>query len=155
MLVELDWWGIPRPRDIAEAERAKRELLEQLKQEAGAPGDSALRAAGFALLGWWCEQGNEVKATKVGKAAGTGGEAGAGDVHGRSYAPSAVVAWLAEQFPKIVPWLGQGDPDRPGWTPALDAAYTVAQAWRAQKSPHWSEFEPRPPLILSKPGGIR
>ncbi len=159
MLEELDWWGIPRPRDLAEAERAKEEVLAWLKQDAGSPGGAELREAGFELLDWWREQGNRVTATKVDRSQGAEGEAGAGDVDGRTYAPSAAVAWLAEQLPKIVPWLGQGAAARPGWTPALDAAYTIAQAWRTrwrdEEPPHWTEFEPRPPIVIPKPGGIR
>jgi hypothetical protein len=152
MLAELDWWGIPRPSDAEEAERAKWDVLAQLEQKAGSPGDSALRAAGFALLAWWCEQGHDVKVTKVGKAAGTGGDAGAGDLDGRTYAPSAAVQWLAEQLPKIVPWLGQSDRARPGWTPALDAAYTIAQAWRTQETPHWTTLAPH---AAAESGGNR
>lgn len=131
MLAELDWWGIPRPRDVAEAERAMLEVLDRLEQDAGAPGDSALRAAGFELLSWWVEQGNTVTATKRGASAGAAGEDGAGDVDGNSFAPSATVAFLAEQLSHIVPELRTGDARRPGWTPALDAAYTIAQTWRS------------------------
>lgn len=135
MLAELDWWGIPRPRDLAEAECARKELVDRLEQEAGAPGDPALRAAGFELLRFWIESGNDVTATKVNQSGGAAGEDGAGDLDGNAYAPSAAVAFLAEQLPSIVPWLGQADSARPGWTPALDAAYTIARAWRAQEPP--------------------
>jgi hypothetical protein len=146
MLEELDWWGIPRPHTLAEAQHAKQIVLGWLEQDAGSPGDAGLRAAGFELLDWWCEQGNKATATKVDRSQGSGGEAGAGDVGGRAYAPSPAVAWLADQLPKIVPWLGQIDPGRPGWTPALDAAYTIAQAWRAR-----SRDEEPPPDWLPSP----
>lgn len=154
MLEELDWWGIPRPRDLAEAERAKREVLALLEQDAGSPGGAELREAGFELLGWWRDQGNRVTVTKIDRSKGGAGDLGAGDLEGRTYAPSATVAWLAEQLPKIVRWLGQGADARPGWTPALDAAYTIAQAWRArwrdEEPPHWTEDQPRNPAGLAK-----
>jgi hypothetical protein len=133
ILKELDWWSIPRPRDQAEAIRAKSHLLLEMEQRAGAPGDAALRAAGFALLSWWCETRGAVTATKVNVAPGRD----EGD-----YKPSAAVAFLAEQLPTILPSLGEGDPARPDWTPALDAAYTIARKWLEQEPPHWTDLDP-------------
>jgi hypothetical protein len=132
-LVELDWWGIPRPCDFAEAERAKHLLLARLEQrEAGSPGYAEWRAAGYELLRFWIESGNVVTATKLNQSR-SGGE----------YKPSAAVAFLAEQLPHVVPGLG-----REG---ALAAAYTIARAWLDEKLPHWTAVVPQPPR---KPGGI-
>lgn len=133
ILVELDWWGIPRPRDEAEAVMAKSRLLSEMEQRAGAPGDAELRAAGFALLSWWCETRGAVTATKANVAPGRD----EGD-----YKPSAAVAFLSEQLTKILPSLEEGDPSRPDWTPALDAAYTIARKWLEQESPHWTSMAP-------------
>jgi hypothetical protein len=158
MLAELDWWGIPRPRDLAEAERAKSHLLREMAQEAGSPGDAALRAAGFALLSWWYEQGKTVTATKLSVSRGEADDNAPGDVEGNAYAPSDAVAFLAEQLPRIQPWLGKLNPERPGWTPALDAAYTIARKWLGQDTPHWTVLSPlNGPIAmdLRKPGGIR
>lgn len=153
VLEQLDWWSIPRPRDIPEAHRALIRLLARLEQrEEGAPGKAALRAAGFELLRWWVEQGNRVTATKRSTSAGAAGEDGAGDVHGNAFAPSAAVSFLAEQLPKIDPLLALADPARPDWAPALDVAYTITRAWLEQEPPHWTALVPHPPL---EPGGIR
>ncbi len=145
MLSELDWWGVPRPRGLSEAKRAKAYVLGELEQGAGAPGDPALRDAGFTLLSWWCEQGNVVTATKVNVAPGLD----EGD-----FKPSAAVAFLAEHLPGILPWLGHEDAQRSGWTPAIDAAYTIARKWLQLKPPHWTELEPRPPLTITNPAAF-
>jgi hypothetical protein len=129
ILEELDWWSIPRPRDQAEAIRAKAHLLREMEQRAGAPGDAALRAAGFALLSWWCETRGAVTATKVNVAPD------------RDDKPSAAVVFLAHQLPTILPSLGEGDAARPDWTPALDAAYTIARKWLEQEPPHWTAID--------------
>ena len=109
MLAELDWWGIPRPRDLAEAECARREVLDRLEQEAGAPGDSALRAAGFELLGWWVERGNTVTAT----------------IETDTASDSYTVEFLSSQLPLIDAGL---DEDA-----ARTAAYIIARAWCAPR----------------------
>ena len=145
MLAELDWWGVPRPRDLAEAERAKSYVLGELEQGAGAPGDAALRDAGFTLLSWWCEQGNVVTATKVNVAPG---------LDDGDFKPSAAVAFLAEQLPGILPRLGREVAQRPGWTPALDAAYTIARKWLQLQPPHWTESESHPPLTITNPAAF-
>lgn len=121
MLEELDWWGIPRPRDLAEAERARRDVLEWLAQEPGAPGNSALRAAGFTLLSWWVEQGNDVTATLE------------TDTAKDSYS----VEFLSAQLRLI-----DNELDEDG---ARQSAYTIARAWLAQPTPHWTESSPRHP----------
>lgn len=121
MLEELDWWGIPRPRDLAEAERARREVLEGLAQEPGAPGNSALRAAGFTLLGWWVEQGNAVTAT----------------LETDTAKDSYTVEFLSAQLPLIDKRL-----DEDG---ARQSAYFIARAWLAQPTPHWTELAPHLP----------
>ncbi len=107
MLAELDWWGIPRPRNLAEAERARQEVRDRMEQEAGTPGDSALRAAGFELLSWWCEQGNTVTAT----------------LETDTAKDSYTIEFLSAQLSLI-----DGGLDEPA---ARKAAYTIAQAWRA------------------------
>lgn len=109
MLAELDWWGIPRPRTLAEAKHAHQEVLDRLEQEAGAPGDSALRAAGFELLRWWVEQGNTVTAT----------------IETDTASDSYTVEFLSSQLPLINAGL---DEDA-----ARTAAYIIARAWCAPR----------------------
>ncbi len=111
MLAELDWWGIPRPRTAAEAKRAQREVLDRLEQEAGAPGDAALRAAGFVLLSWWTQRGNVVTAT----------------LETDTAKDSYTVEFLSAQLPLIDARLDE--------IAARKAAYIIAQAWRAQEPP--------------------
>ena len=124
MLAELDWWGISRPRDLAEAERAKYLLLARLEQhESGSPGYAELRAAGFELLRFWTECGNVITATKINQAQS-----------GDDYRPSPAVAFLAEQLPRISPALKPKG--------ALDVAFTIARAWLDQKAPHWTATVP-------------
>jgi hypothetical protein len=118
-LEQLDWWGIPRPLSICEAEQAKHRLLARLEQcEQGSPGYLEWRAAGFELLRFWIDCGNEVTATKINQSR-TGGK----------HRPSAAVAFLAEQLPRIPPGLGRRN--------AIDAAYTIARAWNNQRPPMW------------------
>ena len=66
MLAELDWWGIPRPNNVTDAEHAIEQLKARLEQHAaGSPGYAEWRAAGFELLRFWTESGRPVTATKV------------------------------------------------------------------------------------------
>jgi hypothetical protein len=134
MLALLDWYGIERPRNVAEAGHAKRQLLAQLEQQAGAPGDASLRAAGFTLLSWWIDQGNPVTAT----------------LETDTAKDSYTVDFLGAQLRLIDEGL---DEDA-----ARQSAYTIAQAWRAQATPHWTTLDrssgPKA-MTLRKPGGIR
>jgi hypothetical protein len=111
MLAELDWWGIPRPKDLAEAKRARLDVLGRLEQQPGSPGDSALRAAGFELLRWWAEHGNNVTAT----------------IETDTARDSYTVEFLSAHLPTIDERLDENA--------ARAAAYTIAQAWRAQEPP--------------------
>lgn len=95
MLAELDWWGIPRPPNLIEAERAKEAVLSRLEQrDSGSPGYAEWRAAGFELLRFWVESGKPVTATKVNQS-----------IRGGEERPSAAVAFLAEHLPRVVPGL--------------------------------------------------
>lgn len=130
---ELRLWGIPQPRDPAEAERVIYLLLARLEQhEAGSPGFAEQRAAGFELLRFWAEGGRRVTATKLNHSA-----------EGSELKPSAAVAFLAQQLPRVFPHLQE--------EAAVDAAYRIAQAWRSQASPHWSELDPP---VLKNPAGL-